>query len=282
MSYNLVDKIGYDVCEMVSLTELNLHSNELTVLPSTIGNLPKLRTLNLGVNHLEELPVEMKMLETLHGVLDLSDNNFEQRPDFVWRLKGLKHVIMSGNPLQVLSTSFTVHMVRADTAFGDGKYEEAIMHYTRVLDVDPKNIEAIGKRGMIYHRLGRTDDAIGDLTLAIDIEFHDLVYFTTGVCCTFSLSSLRKLCSISCKHLIVALTLNLPCLGQAEAYNMIGQFDTAIKKCEQALGDLKLFEEWKTSETVTKCLATCGYSYLRRGRVPEGFGHVRQPVGTWI
>ena len=114
MSYNIVDKIGYDVCEMVSLTELNLYSNELTVLPSTIGNLPKLRTLNLGVNHLEELPVEMKMLETLHGVLDLSDNNFEQRPDFVWRLKGLKHVIMSGNPLQVLSTSFTVHMVRAD------------------------------------------------------------------------------------------------------------------------------------------------------------------------
>ena len=26
------------------------------------------------------------------------------------------------------------------------------MHYTRVLDVDPKNIEAIGN-GMIYHRL---------------------------------------------------------------------------------------------------------------------------------
>ena len=28
MSYNIVDKIGYDVCEMVSLTELNLYSNE--------------------------------------------------------------------------------------------------------------------------------------------------------------------------------------------------------------------------------------------------------------
>ena len=95
VSYNNIEKIAYDIGEMASLTNFNLYSNNLTVLPTTIGNLPKLMTLNLGVNQLEELPEEMRMLVTLHGILDLSDNKFNQRPNFVWHLKGLKHVIMS-------------------------------------------------------------------------------------------------------------------------------------------------------------------------------------------
>ena len=70
VSYNNVEKIAYDIGEMASLTNFNLYSNNLTVLPTTIGNLPKLMTLNLGVNQLEELPEEMRMLVTLHGILE--------------------------------------------------------------------------------------------------------------------------------------------------------------------------------------------------------------------
>ena len=272
VSYNNVEKIAYDIGEMASLTNFNLYSNNLTVLPTTIGNLPKLMTLNLGVNQLEELPEEMRMLVTLHGILDLTDNNFNQRPDFVWHLKGLKHVIMSGNPLQVLSTSFTVHMVRADTAFGDGNYEEAIMHYTRVLDVDPRNIEAIGKRGMIYHRLNRTDDAIDDLTRAIDIEFEDPSLFYNRGMLYIQLDKPKEALFDFMQALDRNPEFKSAMLGQAEAYNMIGQFDTAIQKCKQAMGDLKVYEDWKTSETVTTCLATCGYAYFRRGSPPKALG----------
>jgi tetratricopeptide (TPR) repeat protein len=254
---------------MKSLVSLNLYSNDLSILPTTMGNFPNLETLNLGVNRLEELPEEMRMLVTLRGELDLSDNNFNERPNFVWHIKGLKHVIMSGNPLQVLSTSFTVHMVRADTAFGNGDYEGAIMHYTRVLDVDPKNIEAIGKRGMIYHRLNRTDDAIEDLTRAIDIQFEDPSLFYNRGMLYIQLSKPKKALFDFMQALDRNPEFKSAMLGQAEAYNMIGQFDTAIQKCQQALGDVTLFEDWKTSETVTTCLATCGYAYFRRGQPPK-------------
>jgi hypothetical protein len=53
------------ICELVSLTVLNLHNNQFTdLIPECIGNLKILKTLALGVNHFTgELPI---------GICDLS------------------------------------------------------------------------------------------------------------------------------------------------------------------------------------------------------------------
>lgn len=266
LSHNVVNKISKDFSECTTLERLDLYGNKVSKLPVRIGKLKNLQFINLGKNLLTHLPDSFIELKSLKGTIDLSENDFDERPEFLWSMEGIHHVILSGNPLRAGGGSYTVHMVRGDTAFGDHLYDEAIKHYTRVLDIDDRNIEAIEKRAKIFHRLGDSQRAIEDITRAIDIKFKDAsLYYNRGML-YLHLNENEKAMFDFMQALDRNPELKPAMLGQAEAFNQIGQFDSALKMCSLAFGDLTKFESWQTSDTVKSCLRIAGYAHMRRGR----------------
>uniref|UniRef100_A0A3P9B4N9 Leucine rich repeat containing 18 n=1 Tax=Maylandia zebra TaxID=106582 RepID=A0A3P9B4N9_9CICH len=82
------------------LTHLNLSNNCLTFsgLPSTLGSLTNLKSLNLGMNQLDDLPLTLVALENLQE-LGLFDNLFKKLPQFLQGLCNLTKVNVKRNPL---------------------------------------------------------------------------------------------------------------------------------------------------------------------------------------
>uniref|UniRef100_A0A8C9S506 Protein scribble homolog n=1 Tax=Scleropages formosus TaxID=113540 RepID=A0A8C9S506_SCLFO len=86
---------------LVKLEQLDLGSNELEVLPDTLGALPNLRELLLDRNHLSALPPELGNLRRL-VCLDVSENRLEQLPPELSGLLALTDLLLSQNLLELL------------------------------------------------------------------------------------------------------------------------------------------------------------------------------------
>ena len=67
--------------------------------------------------------------------------------------------------------------------FHKGKYEEAILNYSKAIYLEPNVADDIYlKRGSIYHILGRYEEAIDDYDRAIEINPNDAdTYFNRGI-----------------------------------------------------------------------------------------------------
>ncbi|MCO5552601.1 hypothetical protein L7F22_006115 [Adiantum nelumboides] len=80
-SFNEIHHISEGLCQVTTLTRLNLASNfnELRELPPGIGNLQKLKVLNLSCNQLKVLPESFASLTNLQD-LDLSGNPLRVPP----------------------------------------------------------------------------------------------------------------------------------------------------------------------------------------------------------
>jgi tetratricopeptide (TPR) repeat protein len=72
----------------------------------------------------------------------------------------------------------------------EGRLDEAVAGYARVLEADPRNIEVLGNLGVVYARLGRYDDAIAAYRRALDLAYLNgpmrlnlaLAYYKAGRC----------------------------------------------------------------------------------------------------
>ncbi len=78
------------------VVSLNLAGLGLDSIPTSIGNLTKLKYLNLWNNRLEILPWTMEYLKELDS-LYLNYNNFKKLPDFLDKLTSLKKLSLSNN-----------------------------------------------------------------------------------------------------------------------------------------------------------------------------------------
>lgn len=87
--------VGY----AVNITELNLPTNNLTVLPAEIGGLVHLTYLYLSANQLTELPPEMANLTVLQW-LDVSSNPLQQFPAVIGSLANLQVLNLSATQLR--------------------------------------------------------------------------------------------------------------------------------------------------------------------------------------
>ena len=87
--------------ELLNVTELDLHFNQLTQLPKEIGNLVNLTWLYLSDNQLTQLPKEIGNLVNLTA-LDLSDNQLTQLPKEIGNLVNLTWLALSDNQLTQL------------------------------------------------------------------------------------------------------------------------------------------------------------------------------------
>uniref|UniRef100_A0A8D0CCC1 Protein scribble homolog n=1 Tax=Scleropages formosus TaxID=113540 RepID=A0A8D0CCC1_SCLFO len=89
---------------LVKLEHLDLGSNELEVLPETLGALPNLRELWLDRNQLCALPPELSNLRRL-VCLDLSENRLNELPSDLSGLLALTDLLLSQNLLESVPDS---------------------------------------------------------------------------------------------------------------------------------------------------------------------------------
>uniref|UniRef100_A0A667ZXP3 Protein scribble homolog n=1 Tax=Myripristis murdjan TaxID=586833 RepID=A0A667ZXP3_9TELE len=89
---------------LVKLEQLDLGSNELEVLPDTLGALPNLRELWLDRNQLSSLPPELGNLRRL-VCLDVSENRLEELPSELNGLLALTDLLLTQNLLDIVPDS---------------------------------------------------------------------------------------------------------------------------------------------------------------------------------
>lgn len=85
----------------ITLQELDLSCNALSVLPPEIGKLSKLRKLNLLKNNIRDLPEEVSELKCLED-LNMSQNKLSAIPDSLLCLTSLQSLILSNNQISKL------------------------------------------------------------------------------------------------------------------------------------------------------------------------------------
>lgn len=92
---------------LINLTSINLAHNQITHIPASVGNLKKLRSLKLQNNKLESLPEEIGQCESLIYLL-LSNNPLQSLPiEAIAHLTNLRelhlrHVQIAGADLDML------------------------------------------------------------------------------------------------------------------------------------------------------------------------------------
>ena len=85
------------------ITELELDSKNLDIIPSEIELLTSLNTLNLNNNNLADISDEISQLNNL-TLLNLAENNLETINHTVWQLSNLTYLNASDNNLSSIST----------------------------------------------------------------------------------------------------------------------------------------------------------------------------------
>ncbi len=93
----------FNIPNIEKITSLDLSHNELTTLPTEIGNLKNLVMFYLCGNRLKALPSEIGKLSNL-VTLFLSQNQLKELPNELWKLNNLRVLSLAGNSLTVLPT----------------------------------------------------------------------------------------------------------------------------------------------------------------------------------
>uniref|UniRef100_A0A7N6FDZ7 protein-serine/threonine phosphatase n=1 Tax=Anabas testudineus TaxID=64144 RepID=A0A7N6FDZ7_ANATE len=102
LSNNHLGQFPLAICDIPTLTEVNLSCNYLASVPSSVGAMTNLQTFLLDGNSLDELPNELGSLQRL-SYLGLSFNQFSHVPQVLERLASMEKLCMAGNNLETLT-----------------------------------------------------------------------------------------------------------------------------------------------------------------------------------
>uniref|UniRef100_A0AAZ3PMJ3 protein-serine/threonine phosphatase n=1 Tax=Oncorhynchus tshawytscha TaxID=74940 RepID=A0AAZ3PMJ3_ONCTS len=101
LSNNQLGQFPVAICDIPTLTEVNLSCNYLTNVGQAVGSMTNLQTFLLDGNCLSELPSELGSLQRL-SYLGLSFNQFTHVPQVLERLASMERLCMAGNSLDTL------------------------------------------------------------------------------------------------------------------------------------------------------------------------------------
>ncbi|XP_008574261.1 PREDICTED: leucine-rich repeat-containing protein 18 [Galeopterus variegatus] len=105
---NYIDRLPESIGQMTTLLYLNVSNNRLTTngLPVELNQLRNIRTMNLGLNHLDSVPTTLGALKELHEV-GLHDNLLNTIPTSISKLPKLKKLNTKRNPFPKAEESDT-------------------------------------------------------------------------------------------------------------------------------------------------------------------------------
>ncbi|KAM3620236.1 uncharacterized protein V6R79_020102 [Siganus canaliculatus] len=101
LSSNQLTELSEDIRLLPALTTLDLHDNQLSRLPSALGELQELQQLRLSHNQLTSLPPEVCSLKNLRSIT-LQQNLLENLPEELGQLENLTELDLSNNQLKEL------------------------------------------------------------------------------------------------------------------------------------------------------------------------------------
>ncbi|XP_060706295.1 PH domain leucine-rich repeat-containing protein phosphatase 1-like [Hemiscyllium ocellatum] len=101
LSNNHMGEFPLAICDIPTLSEVNLSCNALQFIPSAVSNMNNLQTFLLDGNCLGSLPLELGNLVQLN-YLSLSFNEFRSIPVVLESLKAVEKLCMSGNYIETL------------------------------------------------------------------------------------------------------------------------------------------------------------------------------------
>lgn len=90
-----------EIGNLKKLKYLNIGLTQLETIPKEIGNLKSLDTLYLGSNNIKTIPKEIGNLKNLE-LLDISSNQIEKLPDEICNLMSLRKLFITHNKLKSL------------------------------------------------------------------------------------------------------------------------------------------------------------------------------------
>ncbi|NXS93309.1 LRC40 protein, partial [Jacana jacana] len=117
LASNKLQCLSEDIKLLPALTVLDVHDNQLTSLPSALGQLENLQKLDVSHNKLKSIPEELLHLSHLKSLL-LHHNELSRLPDGFGQLVNLEELDVSHNQLSDIPTSFAflVNLVRLNLA----------------------------------------------------------------------------------------------------------------------------------------------------------------------
>nr|ACI34266.1 Leucine-rich repeat-containing protein 40 [Salmo salar] len=144
---NKLEALSEDVKLLPALTVLDVHDNQLTSLPTSIGELQHLQKLSLSHNKLKELPKEVWSLKNL-TCLQLQQNLLEHLPEGVGLLTNLDDIDLSNNQLTAVPDSLgnLNHLVKLNLSHNKLKSLPSgisVMKNLRLLDCTHNQLESI-------------------------------------------------------------------------------------------------------------------------------------------
>ena len=119
----MLESIMDKLIGLKSLTHLNLHNNELRVVPDSIGKLTSLIQLSFNSNQIQVIPNSIGKLTSLMQ-LYIGHNQIQVIPDSIGELTSLDWLTFSDNNIQVIPDSIgkltsLIHLYLGDSVFID-------------------------------------------------------------------------------------------------------------------------------------------------------------------
>ncbi|KAJ7401491.1 Leucine-rich repeat-containing protein 40 [Pitangus sulphuratus] len=147
LASNKLQSLSEDVQLLPALTVLDVHDNQLTSLPSALGQLENLQKLDVSHNKLQSLPEELLQLPRLRSLL-LQHNELSHLPEGLGQLLSLEELDVSNNHLTNIPTSFAslVNLVRLNLACNQLKdlpEDLSAMKSLRQLDCTKNYLETV-------------------------------------------------------------------------------------------------------------------------------------------
>ncbi|NXP15060.1 LRC40 protein, partial [Thinocorus orbignyianus] len=147
LASNKLQCLSEDIKLLPALTVLDVHDNQLTSLPSALGQLENLQKLDVSHNKLQSFPEELLQLSRLKSLL-LHHNELSCLPDGFGQLVNLEELDVSNNHLTDIPTSFAllINLVRLNLACNQLKNLPAdisAMRSLRQLDCTKNYLETV-------------------------------------------------------------------------------------------------------------------------------------------